>query len=156
MNALYSPLLKSYRTAGQTLRRVLIIIVFAIPLLIFGTGRYESAAFSVWHLFLGISLVIFIWLVGFYGHSIGLADGRFDERQRELNKRATSLVYPILIVPIIIIMLLYQFGQAQTPVFEFFFFTTFYMVGFLPASIVGWLEPDPVRDEPARVQQELL
>lgn len=150
MNALYRPLLKSFCTAGRTLRRVLIAIAFAIPLLVFGTGRYESAAFSVWHFLLGVSLVIFIWLVGFYGHSIGLVDGRFDERQRELNQKATSLVYPILIAPIIISMLLYQSGQAQTPVFEFFFFATFYLVGFLPASIVAWLEPNPPAEEVSR------
>lgn len=144
MNALYRPLLRSFRTAGQTLRRILIVIAYAIPLLIFGTGRYESAAFSVWHFFLGISLVIFLWFVGFYSHSIGLSDGRFDERQRELNQKATSLVYTVLIVPIIISMLLYQSSQAQTPVFESFFFATFYLVGFLPASIVGWLDPDPL------------
>lgn len=48
--------LKSY--PSRAARRVLIVIAYAIPFIIFGTGRYESAVFSVWHFFLGVSLII--------------------------------------------------------------------------------------------------
>lgn len=134
---------------SRSVRRPLIIVAWIIPLVIFGTGLYESAAFSIWHFFLGISLIIFLWLVSFFSRVMRRSGKRLDERQRELNQRVMEIAYPFIAAPVVIAALLYQSGQMQTAIFEFSLSAAFYLVGFLPASIVAWFEPDPVSgDEP--------
>lgn len=142
------PLTQTFKSyPSRAARRVLIVIAYAIPFIIFGTGRYESAVFSIWHFFLGISLIILLYLIGFFSHVMRRSGSRLDERQRELIQSTMAVAYPFIAAPVIIVGLLYQAGSTQTAIFEFFLFAAFYLVGFLPATIVAWLEPDSPQEE---------
>lgn len=140
-------------TAGQiigypsrTLRRLLIVSAYAIPLVVLGTGRYTSETFDVWTFLLGVSLLILLWLIAFSSRALNIGSEQ-DERQRGLGMQALTVTY-IFIAPLAIgSALLYRYGSAGSTLFEFCLFSLFYLTGFLPATIVTWLEPDSVRPE---------
>jgi hypothetical protein len=102
--------------------------------------------FSIWHFFLGISLIILLYLISFFSHVMRRSGSRLDERQRELIQSTMAIAYLLIAAPVIIAGLLYQSGFTQTAIFEFFLFAALYLVGFLPATIVAWLEPGSADD----------
>lgn len=138
---------------SRTLRRTFVIIGYAIPLFIFGTGRYEQGGLSGWSLLLIPALLLLLRLASFSGGVLEKAQGAHDERQRELVLRSYSVTYRIVIVSILLTVLLYMFGEMGTGLFEFFFFASFYLTFFLPATVIVWLEPDPIQERERNLRE---
>ena len=130
----------------RALRRILVVVAYAVPLFVFGTGRYEQGGLSGWSLFLVPALLLLLRLTLFSQGALK-AQGAHDERQRTLLLRAHSITYRIVMVPILLTVLLYMFGEVGTGLFEFFFFASFYLTFFLPATVIAWLEPDPPTED---------
>lgn len=132
---------------NRALRRVLVIVIYAIPLFVFGTGQYEQGRLNGWSSLLVLSGLLLLRLSFFSQGVLKKARGTHDERQRELVLRSHSVTYWVIAVPMLLTILVYMFGGVGSALFELLLFTTFYLVFFLPITVIAWLEPNPPTED---------
>lgn len=135
---------------SRTLRRALVVVAYTLLLFALGTGLYEQGHLSGWSSLLILSFLLLLRLASFGGSVLKKTQGAYDERQRELVLRSHSVTYWFVAVPMLLTVLVYMYGGEGSDLFEMLLFITFYLIFFLPTTVIAWLEPNPPAEEVSR------
>ncbi len=136
---------------GRTARRRLYVTLYVLVLVLLYPFLYENLGTLATLAFLFISPL-------YYSRSAIVAayrKGRMDERERQVAFESFKIAYEILVVTLLVSLAVSAYpppewlaGAARyflfTPSVLFDFGTVLLLALVLPASVVAWLEPDPI------------